>query len=535
MKRALALLGVVVGAACQPASPPTRDSQVPPELADAEALAVLGDWSALPVFTSGRYRQQASTDRGGGGPPAQRIWQNENRDLNNFVCAGSGTEIPASPAPFVFELEACPEPWVRGVVLSRFEGSGRLARLWLTADSIRTAPADDEVLRIYVDDRQTPLVEAPLAAVLDGSAGEMFAPPFGAGSTRRLAWYYPVAFGSRLVVALDGLGARDLYFHQTDVVLDAAPRPRHAHFAPLPGRGIARELLLAAVPAAGTPRRARVVLAPGERVVTHELSGPATVVKARVRSPRSTLAALADVALEVKWDGVTAIALPLADLFAAGAAPPEPSSPALGARDDGDAVELSLRLPMPFASSARWSLTNGGALPVELEVVLEVADGVPTGSWGRLQVQRNETLPPAKAAHRLASAEGRGRLVGVCVTMRGHGLTEGKRPGHPMHFLEGDELGLVDGERAIAGTGTEDYFDGAFYFQDGPSGTAFSQVWGIETLRAESPPQARINACRWNVLGDTVDFASSLELELEIGPGSPDLLDQYRSIAFLYR
>jgi hypothetical protein len=531
--RALALCACLwPGCVCYAA--PERSLVVPAEAADDDALRVLADWEGMPVLQDGSYRRQSSEDRGRAGPPAQRIWENGNRDLNHFVCAGGGARVPTSPAPFVFDVEACAESYARGMVLGRFEGSGRLARIWLTQNSIRSAPADDEVLRIWVDDRPEPLVEAPLAAVLDGSAGEIFAPPFGAGSTRRLAWYYPLVFADKLVVALDGLGDGDLYFHQVDVVLDRERRPRRAAASRSPQRDRAKEALAAAVPAAGSPVAQRLSLAPSETVVTHELGGPATVVKARLRVARAALASLGDVVLDVRWDGVTAMSLPLVDLFGAAAVPPERSSPALGARSDGDAVELSLRLPMPFAETARWALTNVGKAAIDLELVLEVKDGVPAGRFGRLHAQRFETAAPASGPHRIASVAGAGRLVGVCASLRGHGMTEGRRAGHPMHFLEGDETIVVDGEITVGGTGTEDYFDGAFYFQDGPGATPFAQVWGVGRAGGE-PPQAVAQACRWHVLGAAIDFGKSLAVDLEVGPGAPELLDAYRSVAFLYR
>ena len=500
---------------------------MPLELADSAALATMSDWAALPVFASGRYRMQSSADRETGAKPRLSLWTHGNRDMNHFVCRGQ-TDAPPSRVKLNVDLGRCEESYVRGMVLSRFVGSGRLARLWLTALSIRRAPADHELLRIYVDDDPTPRVRVPLREAIDGGAGEMFAPPFGAGSTRRMAWYYPVVFGSKLVVSLDGLGGDDLYFHQTAVVLDELPAARSAAAVRLRERDVSRQLLGAKVPAAGTASAWRARVEAGEST-TRLFRGPATMVKARVRADR---AALQDVRLTVRWDGgAPAIDLPFAELFTAGEISPERSSLALAATGD----ELSLQLPMPYAETASWTLTNHGTTAHRLEVVTEVVGGVPASPWGHLHVQHHETTTTSGKMHPLVRAEGRGRLVGVCMALHGHGLLEGGKRGHPMHFLEGDELGIVDGERALVGTGTEDYFNGAFYFQDGPTATPFAQTWGVVPRVAGAPNKARVNACRWHVLGDAVDFRESLQLDMEIGPGRPDVLDRYRSVAFLYR
>lgn len=523
-------------------SPPS-ETLVGAEVADDAALAILADWRGMPVFGTGRYAQQSSDDRGTAGKNAVALWDHGNRDMNNFVCAGDQRETPTSRVPFVFDLPACPEPWVRGLVMARFEGSGRLARFWMTAASIRSRPADRELVRFYVDDDTTPRIQARLGDMLVGTGSELLAPPFGAGSARRVAFYYPVVFGKRLVVTLDRTGDNDLYFHQTAVVLEPAPGERRAAPAASPLRETARRLLQAEAPASGTARPVHVALRPSETTTTHELVGPATIVAARVATSRTRMRALGDVRLSVRWDEATpqtdhrpaapaAIDLPLADLFAAGEAIPEGSSLALGGVSTGEAVELALRLPMPFSSRARWELANGGSEPVELDLTLEVADGVPSARFGHLVVQRHETTNARGGPHPLASATGPGRLVGVCVTLLGHGLGRGSQP---MHFLEGDELGIVDGRRAIVGTGTEDYFNGAFYFEGGSYATPFAQAWGIVPEIEGRPPRAQVNACRWHVLGDAIDFAESLDLALEIGPGVADLLDRYRSVAFLYR
>jgi hypothetical protein len=104
-----------------------------------------------------------------------------------------------------------------------------------------------------------------------------------------------------------------------------------------------------------------------------------------------------------------------------------------------------------------------------------------------------------------------------------------------MEFLEGNEIGIADGERALNGTGTEDYFNGAFFFDEGPRSTPFAQVWAITPHIVGNSDHASVSACRWHILGDAIDFDSAFDLRLEIGPGNPSLLDAYRSVAYLYR
>jgi len=523
-----------IGCRCGPlGSGGEPDLVVPAEVADAQSLELLSDWSALPVLGAGRYQEQSSEDRETGEQAPNPLWSKGNRDMNNFICASANADPSAQGTRFVLDRPSCPEPYAQGYVLARFEGSGRLSRLWLTAASIRRRPAQREILRIYVDDASSPLIQAPLAKVLDGSAGEFFGRPFGAGSSKRMAWYYPVVFSSKLVVTLDRLDPRDLYYYQASAVLDATAAPRRAPKERLARRDRALALLGAGAPAGGTVETKRLVLEPGETVAALDRVGPATIVQTRVKVARARLRDLANVGLVAHWDNAAepAMNLPLSMLFGATDAVPELSSLALGAMADGGDIELSLRLPMPYARRAQWSVRNEGASPLDFELAVETIPTVPSGRWGELQAQSYETTLPLAGAHPLASARGPGRLVGVCMSLAGHGGMRGGAS-HPMTFLEGDERGIVDGRRAMRGTGTEDYFNGAFYFEEGASAGPFAQVWAIDP--GERTGHASVSACRWHVLGDAIDFDSSLELEMEIGPGNPDVIDRYRSVAFLY-
>jgi len=253
---------------------------------------------------------------------------------------------------------------------------------------------------------------------------------------------------------------------------------------------------------------------------------------------KNQLASLAHVQLRVVWDDEPepAIDLPLSDLFATWRDPPERSSLALAVEDHGAQIELRFALPMPFQKVARWQLERASDQPdIALTLALELADGVPTAPWGRLRTQRNETTgDAARPGHPIAASAGPGRLIGVCADLHGHGMDEGGKRGHPFHFLEGDETITIDGERRVGGTGTEDYFNGAFYFQDGATATPFAQVWKITPRLPGAPQQGRVSTCRWHVLGDAIDFASSLEMFLEVGPGVP-VLDRFLTVAYLYR
>lgn len=456
------------------------------------------------------------------------LLEHGNRDMNHFVCLGEASDVREPGLVEVrYDLPSCPEPFVRGAVLARVEGSGALVRLWMTLSSIRDRPPDRERLLVYVDGEESPSIDVPLAAALDGSASSIFAPPFGAGARTHLAWSYPVVFSTRLIVALDGVGPLDLVYHQTTVALDREASSRTAPGAALASREAARASLGGSL-ARGDEARAAVTLAPGETFEALSLAGPATIRELSVRA--ADVSSIDGVLLRVRWDGnAPAIDLPLIELFAAALDAPEPGGAILGASRDASGLTLALRLPMPFESSATFELENIGASSAAFELVVRTEAGVPALGFGELHVSRNETVgPTTMITHPLASFAGAGRLAGVCLMMEGHALEGAGALESPLNFLEGDERFVVDGTTEIRGTGTEDYLNGAFYFEEGPYATPFAQAWGAD-------PSGHASGCRWHVRTQAIDFTTSLEADLEIGPGVPDVLDRYRTIAFVYR
>jgi hypothetical protein len=512
------------------------------ELADVPSLERLSRWRALPELhdDAGRYEQQTSHDRGVH-DTSYPLSDNGNRDFNNFICASADAVMSTTQiTPFEFDLPECPESYVHGAVLGRFEGSGHLVRMWIGMQSLLLGPADDEVLRLYVDDEPTPRVDVPLAEALDGRAGEIFAPPFGAGSPRRLAWYYPVAFKHKLIVAIDKLGENDSYFYHCDVVLDRAATTDSLPTARLPERDQATRQLSTTYEPAGLqsllrdPEQLQLSAAETQQVI---LDGPATLYELRVRYDEGDAARLARVDVRVQWDDAqdAAIDLPLLDLFAATPTPPELSSLALTSfQDAGDRV-LALKLPMPFALRAAISFTNTGPAAVGFELRMLGERGAVAAELGRLHVERRETTAPTQATEHVAvDVAGRGRLVGVCGYWQGHADPLGGIQADPLNLLEGDVRAQIDGELALDGTGTEEYADDVFYFTDAPHARAFEQAWGVVD-QADNPP-GTASFCHWHVLGTELDFRSSLNLSFELGgAGNPGIVERVKTVAFYYR
>ena len=545
MKKELYLLmglAFVAGCGAEPTNKPlpvvtgTRE-----ELADEAALELYLDPLRSPIFGNGKYFQTGSFDRETGAPVPADFVARGNRDMNHFACRGKEASVSdAQIIPPIYDVEVCPESYVKGVALARIEGSGRLARFWMTASSLRHgAVANDEIFRVWVDDDPNPVVEEPLAAIIDGSAGEMFALPFGDGPGDHVAWYYPVVFGKKIIVGLDNLGPVEYYYDQVAVVLDSEPVARKA----APKRLELRESVSRYLTATRTGgdiiapliQRVAASLMSGQTTTLVELTGPATMSALRLAIAKDVWPLLQQVELQVTWDdgAMPAMSLPMSDLFASSLeAPPDGIwNHGLAAFEIDGLVHVELRLPMPFMKSAQFVATNNNPSAVDFTISMYGVDTVPNESFGHLYVERHETVDPAPGkTHLLADVVGRGKWAGTCAMLEGRGIGDGTLFDEPLNFLEGDEFGTLDGELRIRGTGTEDYFNGAFYFEAGSHASPFAQWWGTRV----NGLVGQTNACRFHLLGDTIDFAQSAKLELEIGPGLPETLRRYRTVTFLY-
>jgi Protein of unknown function (DUF2961) len=522
-------MGATSGAAGA-SSPPAHC--VAQEPADEPALLELAAWTDLPTFRAGKYLQITSTDREAMSFPSMAPG---NHDYNNYVCRGEGVAADGGAGdPIYVDSPSCPETYVKGLVAARVAGSGRLARLWATG----LPGSGNAIFRIYIDGEPEPCIEFKMADAKRPPASlEIFAPPFGADSNTNLAWYYPVVFSKKIIVSIDD--PNHSMWYQTSFVLDEQPTARKTATERLPARDNAKALLGskgAPVPNAAPLVPDTMVSLPTDTHVTvATLTGPATVHSFRVRVPDTAIASLNAIDVAVTWDTdpTPAIAMPLGDLFASetGMADTATSSLPLAITKAAGETTLDLRLPMPFATKAIVVFDNHAA-DTTINVAIDGLPSLPREPWGHLAAIRSETVgPTTNPYHPIVTASGEGRLVGTCLMAQGHSslLVPAFLVG-PLNFLEGDEQIKVDGQ-TFRGTGTEDYFDSAFYFDPAAAGFPFAQ-WGG---KGQQGSQGRMSACRWHILGAAIDFHQSLDFSIEAGPPDPATIDRYVSTAFLYR
>lgn len=535
-----ALFGIFLG--CQSAADAVPQAgsddltlQMPTELATPASLALFGDWNSQPTLRDGIYRLLSTRDREQAVVAGPDLLRNGNKDMNNFVCQGQGEAMLLPVVPLAFDQLHCDDAYLRGYVVADVTGPGRLARLAYTSTSLLLDSLDERTnLLLYLDDSTTPALRAPMRQALAGTAGRFFQPPFAAAVSTNLAWYYPVDFAQRLVVAIENPSPADLIYFQIGYVTSETPLaapagdPAAAAVATLNDRNWLQAL----------DQPVAITLPPGE-TVTLERQGPAVLSQLRITLASNRVADLATVRLRVFWDEYKkpAVNAPLDYIYGTFFAVPPLAGLVLGATAAEQNTTLAMRLPMPYRHVARFEFANSGTMAIEFAVDLPQGVQMPSEPWGYLHAVTNETAAPASTpGHHVANFTGRGRLMGTCLHMLGRAMADTSLLNSSLNFLEGDELIQVDGEPRLFGTGTEDYFNSSFYFQDAPFATPFAQAWAVVP-----PPNdvvytglGQVSACRWHVLGDSIDFAENLNFDLEIGPGQPRLLERYRSTAWAY-
>ncbi|AJE86545.1 hypothetical protein SLNWT_6169 [Streptomyces albus] len=284
-------------------------------------------------------------------------------------------------------------------------------------------------------------------------------------------------------------------------------------------------------------------IAPGETAELADIAGPGTIrhlwcTTAPHRAWRGTL-------LRMYWEGAEdpAVEVPLGDFFGQGWNQyAQLSSAMVAANPNGG---FNSYWPMPFRDSARITLENLSAETVTLYYQVDYELGEVPAQAGYLHARwrRSNPVPRGEVHTLLDGVRGQGHYAGTYLAW---GVNS------PGWWGEGEVKFYLDGDEefpTICGTGTEDYFGGAWNFDVPEQGyTAYTTPFlGLhQILRPDGlyASQQRFGMYRWHV-PDPVRFAEDLRVTVQslgIGPGHDNGLphryrhtsDDLASTAFFY-
>ncbi len=238
--------------------------------------------------------------------------------------------------------------------------------------------------------------------------------------------------------------------------------------------------------------------------------------------------------LRITFDGRRTVDAPIGEFFGSGLGE-YPVSALLFALDPHG--WYSAWWPMPFADGATIELVNDSNVAIDLgwaEVTSardarwaqRLRDG--TAGYFHASARRGPTTPGNDWV--FLDTAGAGKFVGVSHTMEG-AIASLLIPGRG--YLEGDERAYVDGSPgpAIHGTGTEDFYEGGYYFDRGP----FSNF-----ANGHAAHEANRHGCAFEcdaayrlMIADAVPFRTGLRFGIEHG-GVNEWPATYGSTAFWY-
>jgi D-arabinan exo alpha-(1,3)/(1,5)-arabinofuranosidase (non-reducing end) len=232
--------------------------------------------------------------------------------------------------------------------------------------------------------------------------------------------------------------------------------------------------------------------------------------------------------LRIAFDGRTTVDAPLGEFFGSGLGEAPVRSLMFAMDPDG---WYRAWWPMPYRRSAVVELVNESDRPIDAaDARVTWARGDRTrGDAGYFHASaRRGPVEPGRD-WRILDAQGRGKFVGVVQTMRGEQFDSLTQRG----YLEGDERVQVDGSRSpqLHGTGTEDFYEGAWYFA---YDTFSNPQNGNTAFEVQELGCAHVCDSVYRLMvGDAVPFRSSLRFGIEHGMANEWPAD-YGSTAFWY-
>jgi len=266
------------------------------------------------------------------------------------------------------------------------------------------------------------------------------------------------------------------------------------------------------------------VIEPADSLVLLDVDGPGEVRRLWITVASRDPQYLRRLALKMYWDGevTPSVAAPLGDFFGNGFSKRHYTALVMGESSGG----FYCYLPMPFHRHARIVVDNGTGRPVDafyynIDLLTHVSlphDVATFHAWWHRD-PRTTHRTPHLVLQASAPGGGGGEFVGLSLNVESYAKN--------LSFLEGDEIWTVDGERRGQGTGTEDYFNSGWYFDEGTYAAAF------HGLIVKDDTAGRIAAYRWHI-PDPVPFRDSIRVELEHGTENEEVAD-YATMAYWYQ
>jgi len=283
-------------------------------------------------------------------------------------------------------------------------------------------------------------------------------------------------------------------------------------------------------------------IAPKSTVTLADINGPGAINHFWITVDPHFWRALV---LRIYWDGEESpsVEVPLGDFFCNG----------WGERCNVSSLPIAVNpaggfnsyWEMPFRRHAQVTVENlaaiqvGGFFYTINYILTEVSEDM---AYFHAQWRRNNPLPYKQVHTILEGVQGAGHYVGTYIAWGSH---------NNLWWGEGEIKFYLDGDKewpTICGTGTEDYFGGAWGFEHpqgryGVYSTAFLGMPQVIIPDGHNRSQERFGLYRWHIM-DPIRFRSDLRVTIQAlgwrnnlmgGPRYLPLQDDIASTAFWYQ
>jgi len=277
-------------------------------------------------------------------------------------------------------------------------------------------------------------------------------------------------------------------------------------------------------------------LAPGETMTLLDEAGPGEISHVWITIASDERFHLKKMVLRMYWDGETSpsVETPVGDFFGLGLG--EYFLYQSAPLSVGGDKALNCFFPMPFQKHARITLTNEGRQRAEAiywNIDLRAYKAPLPADTFYFHAQYRQATPNEAFPGNKINLDGKDNYVWMETAGRGHfaGVTMSVLENQDGWWGEGDDMFFVDGEKlpSINGTGSEDYFLGAWDFGGKPF--AYS-LFGAPIVGVE------LQGGRWSVyrfhLDSPIPFTKSLRATIEHGHAN-DRGDNFYSVAYWYQ
>ena len=483
----------------------------------------LANWADLPLARTGIVAGLAST----ADPSGNDATQNTNNDKDNWESGG-------------YYIGGV---WHSAYVVKTLTGPGVITRFW---EPHFTSLSGGSV-RFYVDGSSTPVIDTGIHNLLTGNyaSGPQFRSPLVNTLVGGQYSYEPIVFQNSLRIETGSPPPNCYYQFNYKLYPAGTVAPSYNGSLSL-AQSLARDKAASIIAnvgqnPAGTDLSAHSAtgaansIAGGSSITLASLQGEGQIgaLRLKLRGPgvAPTDAQLDSLYLRIRYDGSNdyAVNVPVSAFFGVGRGRADYKSVPLGVSDDGS---YYCYWPMPFRAGATVELYNNAPantapVPV-LSSAVEYSAGPVSLTAGSFRAVNNaETTTAGQPFHQLLHVEGAGHYVGNILS--------------GIFSLEGDDVVTVDGSRHLNGTGTEDAYNGGYYYNwSGTSadGDVVNPMAGAGPysglLKMGSWQSPETSQYRW-LIPDLVPFTSSIDVKIEnFGNSTPPGGAYFNSTAFYY-